>query len=50
MIDPQLIHLLAALNAITKDKGCDALHKLVDTDRLKLDLEGWVERTSVSDE
>ena len=34
-------------DAMIKDKGCDALQKLVDTNRLKLDLEGWVERTSL---
>lgn len=31
-------------DAITKDKGCDALQKLVDTNRLELNLEGWVKR------
>lgn len=35
-------------DAMTKDKACDALQKLVDTNRLELDLEGWVERTSAS--
>ena len=33
-------------DAMTKDKGCDALQRLVDTNRLELDLEGWVERKS----
>ena len=31
-------------DAMTKDKGCDALQRLVDTNQLDLDLEGWVER------
>ena len=35
-------------DAMTKDKGCDALQKLIDTNRMKLNLEGWVERTSAS--
>ena len=31
-------------DSMTKDKGCDALQRLVDTNHLDLDLEGWVER------
>ncbi len=34
-------------DAMTKDKGCDALQRLVDTNRLELDLEGWVERQDI---
>lgn len=34
-------------DAMTNDKGCDALQRLVDTNRLDLDLEGWVERQGI---
>ena len=34
-------------DAMTKDKGCDALQRLVDTNHLELELEGWVEREDI---
>ncbi len=34
-------------DAMTKDKGCDALQRLVDTNRLDLNLEEWVERQDI---
>ena len=35
-------------DAMTKDKGCDALQRIVDTNQLDLDLEGWVERLDIN--
>ena len=31
-------------DAITTAEACDALQRLIDTNRLDLDLDGWVER------
>ena len=32
-----------------KDKGCDALQRLIDTNRLNLNLKGWVERRDIDE-
>lgn len=31
-------------DAMTKEKPCDALQRLVETNKLDLDVDGWVER------
>ena len=31
-------------DAITKERSCNALQKLVDTNKLELEVGGWVER------
>ena len=31
-------------DAMTKDKPCNALQQLIDTNKLELDVGGWVER------
>lgn len=31
-------------DAMTKEKACNALQQMVDTNRLDLELDGWVER------
>ena len=31
-------------DAMTKDKPCEALQKLIETNRLELNADGWVER------
>ena len=33
-----------SVDAMTKDKRYDVLQKLMNINRLKLDLEGWMER------
>ena len=32
-----------------KDKGCDALQRLIDTNRLDLNLKGWMERRDIDE-
>ncbi|KHJ30929.1 hypothetical protein EV44_g4216 [Erysiphe necator] len=35
-------------DAMTKAKACDALQKLIETNKLDIELEGWVERRDQS--
>lgn len=31
-------------DAMTKEKPCDALRRLIETNKVDIDVEGWVER------
>ena len=36
-------------DAMIKDKECDALQRLIDTNRLNLNLKGWVKRRDIDE-